>query len=483
MTRFDRFRSGSRLALRFFALLLACLPLAAALPARAVILWSHPAAIFVRDNGAGEDILHGAIPPQDTNSSRTLYFRFRVDPISDTPTKSIADFEAGFIFFAKGKEHLGMGNSLSAWAYCAMNVPKNPKGYQDLNSATPEPPFRWEYIRAGTPRYLAFKVQYVPGHDAHITAWLNPDLSSGATEIKQPGNLITEFEADATFDEIHLVHRGSNGGGWTFSRMVIGTSFEDLLLPHFWQQRWFMGVTLGGLIFAGALAVYLSERRRTQRQIHRLEWERVVATERARIAQDIHDQVGTNLTKISKLTELMDLPDEQGRAHADSKHAIAATARDTIRAMDEIVWAINPRNDTLKEMADYLVYSTEDFLGSTGIACHLEVPLNLPDIPMTADVRHNLFMAAKEALNNAVKHAGATQINLRLTLTDGQLAITIADNGRGFDAKKAVGVGNGLENMQKRMHAIGGQLHLESRPGFGASVKLQTPLMNTKIAA
>jgi hypothetical protein len=166
-----------------------------------------------------------------------------------------------------------------------MNVPKSEKGYVDLNSATPEPGKSWEYIRAGSaPKYIAFKVEYVPGHDARVTAWLNPDLSLGATEINQPTNIVTRFEAAATFDEIHLIHRGGKGGGWKFSQMVGATIFEDLLTPHFWQRGWFFAVAGGGLLVLFGGAVQLFERRRARQQIQRLEQERAVATERTRIA-------------------------------------------------------------------------------------------------------------------------------------------------------------------------------------------------------
>jgi signal transduction histidine kinase len=451
-------------------------------PAYGTVLWSHPGIVLVRDNDKGQDILHGAIKPQDSNSTSTLYFRFRVDPVADSASKSIADFEAGFVLVEKGEEHLGIGSTRVAWAYCAWPVSKTEKGFEDLNSAKPEPPYRWEYIRASEPRYIALKIQYVPGNDAHITAWLSPDLSLGATEINQPTNIVTRFEANATFDEIHLIFRGGNGTGWKFSQMVAGTTFEDLLLPHFWQQRWFFAASIVGLLVIVASTVLLLERRRARVQFQRLEKERAVAAERARIAQDIHDEVGTSLTKISKLSEMMDLHEESGGANADPRQTIATTARDTIRAMDEIVWAINLKNDTLKEMADYLVYFTKDFLGPTGIACSLEVPLNLPDIPVTAEARHNLLMAVKEALNNAVRHAAPRQIRLGLELTENRITVLVADDGRGFCVDEASGVGNGLENMQKRLSAIGGKFQLQSEVGHGTTVRLQVPLRQSKKA-
>ncbi|MEI9864788.1 MAG: hypothetical protein WDN00_09585 [Limisphaerales bacterium] len=194
--------------------------------------------MWVCDNGQGEDILHGMIKPQGSNSASTLYFRIKVDPVADTAAKVIKPFEAGFMLVEKGKEHLGIGNAREALAYSALNVPKAPKGFQDLNSSVPDPPFAYEYMRGGTARYLVLKIEYVSGQDARVTAWLNPDLSIGASEINQPTNVVVHFEANATFDEFRLIHRGY-GGGWKFSEMVVGTSFEDLRLIHFWQRGWF----------------------------------------------------------------------------------------------------------------------------------------------------------------------------------------------------------------------------------------------------
>lgn len=326
--------------------------LLAAWPARGTILWSHPEAILVCNNGAGVDLLHGAIAPQDSNSQRTLYFRIHVDPVADSVIKSIGPMEAGFMFVEKGQEHLGIGNSLGAWAYCAMNVPQNRKGYEDLNSSTPEPAHYWEYIRAGVPKYIAFKIEYRPRKAARVTVWMNPDLSGAATELNQPTNIITRCETTATFDEIHLVHRGE-GAGWRFSELVAGTSFNDLLLVPFWQRGWFIGLAGAGSLAGVAGLAQLLERRRSRRQILRLEQERTVAAERARIARDIHDELGANLTKIFKLARIL-----EGNPTAAATQAvpqtIAQTARETIQTMDEIVWAVNPNHDSMESLASYL---------------------------------------------------------------------------------------------------------------------------------
>jgi len=452
-----------------------CLLLAFASTANAAIMWRQAGPVLVHNSGDGQDILHGAIPPQGTNSSRTLYLKFRVDPYSDAALEGtgISTFyEAGVFLYEHGAEHLGIGNGVEAIAYSAINVTGAKWGQVDFYSADRELGKEWQCVRKGTPVVLLAKIEYVPGHDARVTVWLNPDLSLGAMETDQPTNIVTHFEANATFDEIRLIHRGT-GDGWKFRDLALASSFEDFIQPRFWQRKSFVVLVMAVLLVVVAVTVRLSERRRARRQIRGLEQERAVAAERSRIARDIHDELGACLTKISKLAETMEQQTESQHHLVTLAQSISSTARDTILTVDEIVWALNPKNDTLKEIANYLVFFTEDFLRPSGLACCLDVTLNLPHLPVTAEVRHNIFMVVKEALNNAVKHAHAQEIRFVLNFADHKLTVEIADDGRGFCLIPPPAVGNGLEYMQKRMSAIGGQFYLQGEPGCGTTVRLE----------
>ena len=129
------------------------------------------------------------------------------------------------------------------------------------------------------------------------------------------------------------------------------------------------------------------------------------------------------------------------------------------QAMDEIVWAINPRHDTLDSLASYIGSFAHDFLESAGVRCRLDIPLQLPNWPLDADVRHNLFLACKESLNNVLRHAGATEVRVSLETADGGFNITVEDDGKGFQvtatdeetARNASNNGNGLANMRQRL--------------------------------
>lgn len=443
--------------------------------ANCAILWSHPGAVLVCDNGKGEDILHGAIKPQNVNSSGTLYFRVLVDPIADTAAKVIGRFEAGFMLVEKGEEHLGIGNSREAMAYSALNVPKAPKGFQDLNSRVPDPPFSYEYMRAGTPRYLVLKIEYVPGQDARVTAWLNPNLSIGATEFNQPTNTVVHFEANATFDEFHLIHRGY-GSGWKFSQMVVASSFEDLLIPRFWQQKWFFAVVGTGFVIMVAGTVLLVYRHRARWQIQRLEQERAVASERTRIARDIHDEVGAELAQIGLMADIG--AEVQAEQAGERFVQIARRARHLVAVMDEIVWAVNPQNDNLTRLADYLCQMADECFYDSPVRLRKEVPTQLPAFPIRAEVRHDLTLAVKEALANLLKHSRATEALLRLAWNQPELVVSVEDNGCGFDAGLP-SQGNGLGNQQARMKRIGGTVELASQVGSGTRIFFRVKLEST----
>jgi signal transduction histidine kinase len=438
----------------------------------AAVLWSHPGAVLVCNNGTGQDILHGAIKPQTSNSSGTLYFRIRADPIADTAAKLIGRFEAGFMLVEKGQEHLGIGNAYGAMAYSMLNVAAAPKGFQDFNSSVPDPPFPYEYMRGGTPRYLVLKIEYVPGQDARVTAWLNPNLAIGATEFNQPTNIVVHFEANATFDEFHLVHRGY-GGGWKFDQMLVASSFEDLLIPRFWQQKWFFPVIGLGLLVMVAGTVGLIERRRANAQIQRLERERAVAAERTRIARDIHDEVGAELAQIGLLADLG--LESQGGRESERFSQIAKHSRYLVAVMDEIVWAVNPQNDNLTRLADYLCQMADECFSDSPVRLVKEVPTRLPEFPIRAEMRHDLTLAVKEAFTNLLKHAHATEARVRLLWNEPHLEISVEDNGCGFNPA-APGPGNGLANQQARLKQLGGTVELTSQPGGGTRIVFRVKL-------
>ena len=173
------------------------------------------------------------------------------------------------------------------------------------------------------------------------------------------------------------------------------------------------------------------------------------------------------------MTELVDR--ETTDHHPNKPHIrnIFNTIREITQAMDEIVWTINPKNDTLDQLANYIFQYAQEYFQDTGVSCRLDMPAQLPDQPVSTEARHNLFMAVKEALHNTLKHAQAKEVRIGLAVTEGGVTITIADNGRGFVIDQTRGKGNGLDNMRQRLEQIGGRLVLESEPGRGTTIRLE----------
>ncbi len=210
----------------------------------------------------------------------------------------------------------------------------------------------------------------------------------------------------------------------------------------------------------------------------RLQREHALDRERARIARDMHDDLGSTLARILMLSETGGTPPPPGVGKLAKIHHAAL---EMTRAMDEIVWAVNPRNDRLDRLAMYLDAYAQELLDAAGVESRVDFPSPLPQRPLAAPVRHNLFLAFKEALTNLLRHAGARRVHIQLTEQSSGFVLSIEDDGRGFNpmATAAGGAddGNGLDNMQSRLAAVGGRCKVESAPGGGTRVVFEVPLI------
>jgi signal transduction histidine kinase len=254
-----------------------------------------------------------------------------------------------------------------------------------------------------------------------------------------------------------------------------GATLAFIVAPFFWDTWWFRIVVVAAFTSAVfGVARYVSHRR-LRLKLRAAEEETAVERERARIARDIHDDLGSRLTKIVLLSGLVARDRLAPEKAGERVWEISETARQLLNSLDETVWAVNPSNDTLPNLIAYIGEFTVGFLRTAEILCHVDLPGNPPARAVTADVRHNLFLVVKEALNNVVRHAQATAAWLRITVTDDALTLTIEDNGRGFAGAPASAEADGLRNMQQRMRQIGGQFQIESQLGKGTRVSLTVP--------
>jgi signal transduction histidine kinase/ligand-binding sensor domain-containing protein len=264
-----------------------------------------------------------------------------------------------------------------------------------------------------------------------------------------------------------------NGDGVWNETGAVATFVVD---PYFWETWWFRGVVVAAFAAAVfALARYVSYRRLRLR-LQAAERETAVERERARIARDIHDDLGSRLTRIMMLGGLV----KRDRAAPQKMEArideISDTAHQVLKSLDETVWAVDPRNDNLPEIISYLAQFAENYFRTAEIACELELPPDpSPTHVSTPVFRHELFLAVKEALTNVVRHAQATQVTFRIRVSANALEIEIIDNGRGFSGAGSDAHADGLRNMRRRMEQIGGRFEVESTPGAGTRLVLIAP--------
>ena len=245
-----------------------------------------------------------------------------------------------------------------------------------------------------------------------------------------------------------------------------------VVTPAFWQTIWFK--TFSVLAFTG-IVFAMVRFRYVQKMRHKLfiiEQSRAVEQERMRIARDIHDDLGARLTQMALISDMVASELGTNSQTSEKLEQIATGSRLAIRSLEEIVWAVNPRKDSLADFLDFLGHYANEFFRATDIRCRQDVPLLIPDTPLSAETRHHLFLACKEALNNVFKHADAKEVWLRISVTDAELELAIEDDGLGFRAEDHDASGNGLLNLQTRLSAIGGTCQVNSQPGKGTVVLL-----------
>ena len=270
-------------------------------------------------------------------------------------------------------------------------------------------------------------------------------------------------------------------------------SFQFIIPTPLWRTPWALATySVAALALVGGIARLVSARR-FRRRLAALAAQQAMERERMRIARDMHDEIGSKLTKISFMSERAKRELEGQDPVARKLDSIAGTSRELLQTLDEIVWAVNPHNDTLEHLAAYLGQYATEYLQNTAVECELRIPRGLPHHPLSAEARHNLFLAFEESLNNALKHGRPTRVRVDMQMATAQFEIKIEDNGCGFDsatfAATMSGNGtasvqnrNGLRNMRQRLEVLGGQCHIQSRAGHGTTVTLTVPLASEAAA-
>jgi len=246
------------------------------------------------------------------------------------------------------------------------------------------------------------------------------------------------------------------------------------LAPFLYQTWWFY--TLCGITAAAFLGAFVAWRLREVRRIGKLQQQAAIVGERTRIAKDLHDGLGADLSRLALLADLAggDSPADTG-VHMQK---LSRTSRQATRDLKELIWLANPINDTMESLVSRLCQTTEDLLRDAQIRCRLDVPPHLPQHPLSLEQRRSLLLVIREALNNVIKHAAATEVCLRAQAHDGGMQITIEDDGRGFTPATVRPGTLGLASMRQRIESLGGSFKLESSPGTGTRILMEVRFRN-----
>ncbi|HXR06452.1 MAG TPA: ATP-binding protein [Candidatus Acidoferrum sp.] len=262
---------------------------------------------------------------------------------------------------------------------------------------------------------------------------------------------------------------------WTTPEGIDINPALQVIHTPLWQSRWFQ-ITLLTLC---ATAILISFYLMSQLAFHQKErW--LLQQERARIARDIHDDVGSRMTQLVLHGEVArnDLP--AGSEACLQLDLFCEEARSLLSTMDEVLWAVNPRRDTLRDFVSYVTDYAQKALKRTSIQCVLDVEPEMPAEALDLPLRRNLLMAIKETLNNALKYSEATELLLQIQRLNQGLVVVVQDNGRGFDPAAAKPGRNGLANMTQRMTELGGECRVISQPGQGCRIEFRVPLNRSR---
>ena len=257
--------------------------------------------------------------------------------------------------------------------------------------------------------------------------------------------------------------------------------------PPWWTLEkvlWIAGLlgffTLAAFAWVAVLRRQVAERtRELEIQIQKrqlAERRREIEQERARVANDLHDDLGAGLTEVNMLTTLVKSPTTSAEEKDRYLGDLSETARRMVTSLDEIVWAVNPRNDTIASLASYFGSYAQHLLDLASVSCGLDIAEDLPEHPLDPKFRQELFLAFKEALTNVVRHAGASQVWLRISVQAGSLLVQVSDNGRGLEAQARQAGADGIANMNERLKALGGRCEITSDAHKGTTVQFRAPL-------
>ena len=317
--------------------------------------------------------------------------------------------------------------------------------------------FRYTAMSFVAPERVRFQRRLV-GFDE---GWIEDGTARSAVYPRlRPGPYVFQFTA------------ANNDGVWNDE--VFSLHFQ--VIPAFWQTVWFRAVGAVALAALGGGGVFLVVRLRMRRKLALLEQANALERERTRISRDLHDDLGARLTQMALLTGLAG---EEPSASAELKaqiRAVSDQALNAVQSLDETVWLMNPKKDTLVHLISYTARYAEQFFQATPMACRLEICRHPPVCSVPGNIRRDIFLLVKEALNNVLKHSEAREVWLKIAVRGSVMRIVVQDNGKGFELNQTDPQRHGLENMRRRAEGAGIKLVARSQTGVGTRITLRVRL-------
>ncbi|MCW3108756.1 MAG: hypothetical protein JWQ09_3262, partial [Segetibacter sp.] len=316
--------------------------------------------------------------------------------------------------------------------------------------------FNFQFAALDYTRPEANKVQYI------LEGWDNAPLTTENKSARYanlpPGNYTLKLKV-------------SNADGvWSDEERI-----NIIIQSPFWKRPWFIVTLTLVLLLAIIFVTYRISLLKAKRKLRQLEKQIAVDAERYRISADMHDEIGSGITHIALLSELIQTQHKDEKEIKKDIHIIATSARKLVQTISEIIWALSPQNDTLENLLAYTREQSQQYFEPLEMQFNIYFPDVVPDIKLSNAERRNLYLVTREALNNAMKHSGATTIQLKLEIKTTKYCFTVTDNGTGINEKKSKPGSNGLPNMKKRMEDIGGTIEWQSLEK-GTSVEYCLPV-------
>ena len=307
------------------------------------------------------------------------------------------------------------------------------------------------------------KVTYQYVLNNHPKGWTNTNNNSIEFSNLAPGNYVFKLRAKKINSD--------------WSNPVV---FNFRIHPPFWKSGWFIFLLTLVLLAILIWIQNLVAKRKIKEQLAEISKRELILQERSRISSDMHDDLGSDLSKLVVLSEVIQVSEKLNEKTVSNLNKMSTYAIDVREKIDEIIWALNPRHDSLSDLISYMHRFALDYFENSKTECRVFFPDSIADTEVSAAFRRNVFLIVKESLHNVVRHANAANVEVSITLNDHALGILVKDDGNGFDLEKSRLEGNGISNMKKRARQIGCELNISTMAGKGCEVKLICPAV-TKI--